>query len=367
MDDDGRIGLLVQGDRDQILRSWETLDRQPVDWDLPDVPENLGPRPQTTVAREVSVQGPGTFLGKAIRTITLCPTDLQGWWLDRADLPETLPIRVSIRNVWTTGAVVSNIVLRSGLPSNYVRMVEHIVALRMGSGIDNLLIRLDSGDPPLFERGSMDLLDALDQAGVRTLDRPNRCFTVRERVTIGGPNGSFLSLAPPRGDRPHLHLDVAVDFRTAIGRQRIRFPLNRETFRRGAEARTNTSAVKKLYCQTVGRVFADIRNLGYNRRNILIASRWGYLNEARLVHQGKSLEAVWHRAVLDLLAALALVEEGLFCGEVTSYKAGHALDCQMIRHLYRRDLLRPVGSESAGDFGLGKAKAKSYCPDEVSP
>ena len=32
-------------------------------------------------------------------------------------------------------------------------MAEHMIALRMGLGIDNLHIRIDSGNPPLAWRG----------------------------------------------------------------------------------------------------------------------------------------------------------------------------------------------------------------------
>ncbi|MDZ4199230.1 MAG: hypothetical protein U1E27_08100, partial [Kiritimatiellia bacterium] len=64
-----------------------------------------------------------------------------------------------------------------------------------------------------------------------------------------------------------------------------------------------------------------------------------YHNEPRLEHQGKSLEAVWHRAMLDLPAALALVESGRLAGRVVSYRAGHALDVQMIIQLILRGML----------------------------
>ncbi len=72
----------------------------------------------------------------------------------------------------------------------------------------------------------------------------------------------------------------------------------------------------------------------------MIAGRRGYYNAPRLFREGKSLEAVWHRAALDLLAALSLVEDGLFAGRVVSYKAGHALDVRLISRLYKLDLLR---------------------------
>lgn len=323
------------------VRAWKT---QAVDWDRMDEAVALdSQRRQTTIARPVTVSGRGTFLGNSTRTLSLCPTDMDGWWFERTDLPDSLPVRCSIRNVWTTGNVVSNIVLRSGSPHNYIRMAEHMIALRMGLGIDNLLIRVDSGDPPLFDHGSADLVEAVQRAGVRSVDRPVSYVTVRERVTVVNGHGGFLTLAPPAdATRPMLRMDVAVNFKTAIGRQRIRFAVDPKIFAYGATARTNTTAMKMLYCRTIGLLFADVRNLGYSFDNLLVAGRFGYWNKPRLKHDGKSLEAVWHRATLDLLAALALIEDGLFVGEIISYKSGHALDVEMIQQLYQESLLTPL-------------------------
>lgn len=335
-------GIVIGGDIAQVHRAYERFQRIPVDWDLMSEAKPIEPRFQTTIDHEETTEGPGTFLGKERRRITLKPCDQEGWWFNRSDHSEYLPVGVSVRNVWTTGGIVSNIVLRSGPPSNYIRMVEHIIALRLGMNIDNLTIEMDSGDPPLFDRGAMELVQALEAAGTRTTDRPVDFVTVKETVTLGGPGGSFLTLHPVQPNVPMLTMDCAVDFKTAIGQQRIRFPLNSKNFNYGAVARTNSSATKKLYCQTLGKCFADVRNLGYTEKNVLIAGRRRYLNEPYLLHNEKSLEAVWHRATLDLLAALALIDRGRFLGHAVSYKAGHTLDVNMIRLLYQMDLIKPV-------------------------
>ena len=56
----------------------------------------------------------------------------------------------------------------------------------------------------------------------------------------------------------------------------------------------------------------------------------------------KFLEPVWHRATLDLLAALALTGPDRFVGTVVSYRAGHTQDCDAVRALYRNDLLKRI-------------------------
>lgn len=335
------LGTILAGDRDALLRSWDLMQAQPVDWDLSRTEPAPPHRRQRTIARSVSASGPGTFLGKAVSTLTFEPTDLEGWWFERADLHDCLPVRVSIRNVWTTGEIVSNIVLRSGPPQNYVRMVEHIIALKVGTRIDNVLIRCSSGDPPLFKEGSLPLVEALESAGEVETDRPVQYWTVKERVTVGLPNGSFLIFSPDDGSRT-LHVDCAIDFPTAIGKQRIKFPLNYEHFRYGAAARTNAPFSKMIWAKTIGQIFADVRNLGYNMENVLVAGKRRYINEPKLIKDGKSLEAVWHRATLDLFAAVALLEEGRFAGRIESYRAGHYLDCYAMRLLYKRGLLKRI-------------------------
>ena len=91
------------------------------------------------------------------------------------------------------------------------------------------------------------------------------------------------------------------------------------------------------------KLFADTRNLGYTRRNILVHGKTKYLNEPKLVFGGKALEAVWHRATLDLLAAVALLDTGRFAGTIVSYRAGHTQDVRMAGLLYLNDLLVPHG------------------------
>lgn len=331
-------GNILAGNGEVIRRAYDSFLAQPVDLILNSEQNDLEDEHQKTIARPVFVTGPGTFFRRAARTLLFEPTTEKGWWFERIDLPEDLPTLVSVRNVWTTS---HNIVLRSGSPHNYMRMVEHIIALKLGMGIDNLLVKINSGDPPLFDRGSVNIVEALESAGIEKQSAPVPYVTVRETVTIGGENGGFLTFAPHDGQKK-LTIDCAIDFKNAIGKQRIKFDLTRKLFRDKAIARTNTTTAMKLYCLTVGQLFADIRNMGYTQSNILIAGKNRYLNAPRLMQEGKSLEAVWHRAVMDLLAAVALIDRGRFVGKITSYKSGHALDMDMIRLFYKHNLLVTV-------------------------
>jgi UDP-3-O-acyl-N-acetylglucosamine deacetylase len=325
-----------------LRAAFDRFQSQPVDYDAT-VGEFAGgdklPR-QTTLAGAASVTGPGTFLGRASRTLVFEPNPEPGWAFQRTDLPDSMPIGVSVKNVWTTAR---NIVLCCGSPHNYMRMVEHIGALRVGMGLDNVMIRVESGDPPLFERSSLDLVEAVERAGIVEQQAAPVYVAVKEAVTVGNGHGGFLTFLPPENGARELHVDCAVDFRTAIRQQRVKFTVNRGLFKYASFARTNSTLSMMLYCKTIGKLFADVRNLGYNRNNILIAGPRRYYNPPRYVlPSGKSLEAVWHRATLDLLAAVALIDRGRFVGRILSYKAGHTLDVAMVKELYQHDLIEEL-------------------------
>ncbi len=336
------FGQVLDGSRESLERSYQRFCELPVDqdWGEDEPGPSLGN--PLTIARPVEVSAPGTFAKNQIRTLKLEPTDRPGWWFDRDDLPDSQPIKVSVRNVWTTGKVVSNIVLRSGSRHNYARLVEHIIALKAGMDVDNLRIRMTSGDPPLFNAGSEDLVEALRGAGRKTCPGRVKYFSVKEPVTIATPHDGFISVAPNQPGDHALRIDCARDFSNAMGQQRIRFVLNERSFNHGSTARTNATWRQMMFIRTFGKIFADVRNIGYNKQNILIASKRGYVNEPTHLVDGKSLEAAWHRAILDLIAALALIEEGRFAGTITDFKGNHFADVELVKLLYANDLLVEV-------------------------
>lgn len=334
------IGRILSGDENRIRAAHALFHEQPVDSEK----LHTGPYPYSTKRTALSgcstVTGPGTFHGKTLRPLTFKPSGKPGWWIERTDLFEQLPTLVSVRNVWTTAR---NIVLRSGNPHNYLRMVEHIVALRLGLCLDDAVISVSSGDPPLFTNSSLPLLKAVDEARIVETDEPAVFVTVKEPVTIGGDRGDFITLLPAEKGQKLIRVDCAISWNSVIGKQRIRFDVTPKTFSYGAAARTNASKTQMLYCRTLGKFFADTRNLGYTEKNILIHGRNAYHNKPLLLEaDGRTLEPVWHRAVLDLLAAIALIDSGRFVGTVISYRAGHALDVRLMIQLHMNNLLQII-------------------------
>ena len=331
----------LSGTEKELAPLLEALGRQKVDM-LFAAPDGWQPdKYETTLKSAFSIDGPGTYSKGRKTTLTFAPCK-NGWFFNRQDQPEQLPVRVSPANVWTAQR---SIVLRSGAASNYMRMTEHIIACHLGLGLDNVVVGSSNGDPPLYDVGSMPIVEAIGQAGiVRDESHPLKYFTVKEDVVLLGPHGSFLRFEPAKSGERRLSLDVAIDFPNAIGKQRIQFDLTPQSFTHGAHARTNCSRWEIFLVRTIGKLLADFRNLGYTNQNILIAGKRQYYNKPTMIHDGKSLEAVWHRACLDLVAALSLFDKGRLAGHVTSYKAGHSLDCRFMTLLEINDLWQEMPS-----------------------
>ena len=332
-----KIGRTIIGSEASIRAAYEMFRNQPVD-ETRLAPDRACPfsAKRLTIAGEASVSGIGTFQGSAKQTLTFAPSAKKGWWIRRMDKPEQLDTQVDIANLWTSA---QNLVLRSGSPHNYLRMVEHIIALRAGLGLDDILLKVNSGDPPLFNDSSMPLIKAVDHAKIVESQDEATFVTVKEPVAFGGTRGDFLLFLPAEDGERNLRIDCAIRWNTVIGCQRVLFDATPETFRYAAFARTNATRKQYILAKSVGKLFASTRNWGYNDKNILIHGKNRFYTKPRFKVGEKYLEPVWHRATLDLMAALSLTGSDRFVGTVVSFRAGHTLDCDAVRALYRNDLI----------------------------
>ncbi len=334
---DYKIGKIVFGSAAAIGAAYEAFKSQPIDEiRLAQTRESPFGTLRTTLEQEAPVSGIGTFRGCEKQTLTFAPSDKPGWWIRRMDHPEQLDTFVDIANLWTSA---QNLVLRSGSEHNYLRMVEHIIALKNGLGLDDVVLKVNSGDPPLFDQSSLPLVKAVEHGKIVPREAPATFVTVKEPVAFGGRRGDFLLFFPAEQGETNLRIDCGISWTTCIAKQRILFDVTYDTFRYASLARTNATRKQYVLAKTIGKLFAATRNWGYNEKNILIHGK-RYYTEPRFPMGEKFLEPVWHRATLDLMAALALTGSHRFAGTVVSYRAGHTLDCDAVRALVRNDLLR---------------------------
>lgn len=200
-----------------------------------------------------------------------------------------------------------------------VATIEHLMAALCAAGVDNLYIEIDGNEVPALDGSSEPFLKLIEQVGILSQHAPRRYIKVLKpvEVTLGE---AYARIDPAE----RLHLDVTIDFQEqAIGRQRIEIEPDVVSFReRLASARTFARAHEVVALKEAG------FSLGGSYDNAIVVDGDKVLNPGGLRYTD---EFVRHKA-LDLLGDMYVA--GPVLGRVTSVRAGHALNHQLLLALF---------------------------------
>ncbi len=271
-------------------------------------------RPQRTLARSCAVSGFGLWSGRDVRVeFRPAPAD-SGIVFVREDLPRRPRIPAGVDYRTTTP-------LRTTLQNGDagVDMVEHILAVLFGMGVDDCEIGVDSQEMPGCDGSAAPFADAIADAGLVELDRIviPRAVTRHLRVESGN---AWIEATPSPEGRLELHYTLDYGRNTVIGRQELGVTLSPGSFRAElAAARTFTlkAEAEALRSQGLG--------LRATYRDLLVFDESGPL-ENRLRF---SDECVRHK-LLDLVGDLALVGRPLV-GRIRACRSGHRLNAELVR------------------------------------
>jgi UDP-3-O-[3-hydroxymyristoyl] N-acetylglucosamine deacetylase len=266
---------------------------------------------QTTLARDVSIEGAGLHSG-AMARVRLRPAPAeQGVVFHRAGAPE----------IAATADAVSNTHLNTGLGEGAARIatVEHLMAAIALAGIDNAFIEIDGPELPALDGSAGPWLDLLASAGMRSLNAPREAIRILAPVTLTEV-GRSISAEPFDGRI----IDVAIDFAdAAIGAQRVTLDLdNPADVRRVAGART--------FCrrEDIDRLRAKGLSLGGTLDNAVVVDGPKVLNPSGL---RDPQEFALHKA-LDLIGDLRLAGAPII-GRIIAHRPGHDLNARFLAAL----------------------------------
>lgn len=271
---------------------------------------------QTTIADQVTLTGIGVHSGKPA-SITLLPaeagTGIVFIRTDQEDAPE-VPARWDRVSATALCTVLGN-------PSDAgVSTVEHLMAALFGMGVDNAIVEIDGPEMPIMDGSSAFFVEAIEQVGLKRLDRGRRYLKVKKTVRVDTGN-AWCELHPYDGTK----FDITIDFETPlIGRQKFDSDMTPEVFREDlCRARTfgNVQDVEKLW--KMG--FA----LGSSLENSVAIAEDKILNPEGTRWPD---EFARHKA-LDAVGDLALAGLPLL-GLYRSYKGGHKMNHAILVKLF---------------------------------
>ena len=197
--------------------------------------------------------------------------------------------------------------------------IEHLMAAFCALGVSNAVIEVDGPELPILDGSALQFVQLLDRAGFRHQSTPVRYIEVLEpiHVTDGDKHAALYPC-----ERYEMRFEIDFDS-VVIGNQVVDFVVDEETFRSDIMA---------------ARTFGFAHEVEALRRAGL--ARGGSLENAVVIDGDEILnlgglrmdrEFVKHKA-LDAIGDLYVLGAPLL-GRYEGYKAGHAINNQLVRAL----------------------------------
>src|SRR5262249_45513758 len=196
-----------------------------------------------------------------------------------------------------------------------VATVEHLLSSLHGLSIDNARIEIDGPEVPILDGSSAPFVQAIRDAGVRSLGRARRFLTLTRPVHVKAGEKEILALPDNL-----FQATYAIDFpQTVIGAQSVSLEVNEETY-------DGEIAPARTFClmRDVEAMRRSGLALGGSLDNALVVGDDGVMNGSLRFPD----EFVRHK-VLDLVGDLALLGAPIRA-HVLAFKGGHRLHAGLV-------------------------------------
>jgi len=265
---------------------------------------------QRTIGKAIEAVGIGLHKGESIR-LRIEPMDADsGIIFYRSDLGRSIPL--------SPDAVIdTRMATVIGAPDGYISTIEHFLSALYAYGIDNLRIVLEGNEMPIMDGSAVSFCLLLQEAGIRTLDRPKRFLRILKPVEVKDGR-KFVRLEPSES----MSFDFEIDFdHPAIGRQRYRFDFSlSEYLEEIARARTFGFARDIQYLQSQNLA------LGASLKNAIGLDEHKVLNPEGLRYPD---EFVRHK-ILDAMGDMMVTGFNVL-GSYRSFAGSHGLNHQLTK------------------------------------
>lgn len=294
---------------------------------------------QKTIAEEVTIVGVGLHTGQNV-TMTFKPAPVNnGFTFVRVDLPGSPVIEADATYVVSTER-------GTNLEHKGVQLhtTEHVLAAFVGCDLDNVIIELNSSEPPIMDGSSKYFVEAIDKCGVVEQDAERKEYIVKEVISyVDERTGSEIIVMPA----DEYQVTTMVDFGTKVlGTQNATLKSMSDFKSEISEARTfsflheietllahglikggdlNNAIVyvdKEISEDTLQRL-----KVAFGKEDIAVKPN-GILNNLTLHYPN---EAARHK-LLDVIGDLALIGTRIR-GKVIANKPGHFVNTQFAKKM----------------------------------
>jgi UDP-3-O-[3-hydroxymyristoyl] N-acetylglucosamine deacetylase/3-hydroxyacyl-[acyl-carrier-protein] dehydratase len=267
---------------------------------------------QRTIASEVTLSGKGLHSGTPVEMVLRPATADHGVVFRRTDLDGAPEIPASHERVVE---VERQTVLGDG--DVRVRTVEHLLAATTALGIDNLVVELDSEEPPAADGSAAPFVKLIERAGIETLKSDTAAWTCTTPFMVTEGDSRYAVLPDER-----FVLSVSIEFdHPLIGRQYASHEVGSDLFTREiCPARTFGfyEDAEKLRAIGLAR--------GADIKNTVVLTGDGLLDGVELRYAD---EFVRHK-ILDLAGDLALLGHRVRA-QIVAERPGHRGNIEVVK------------------------------------
>ncbi|MFN3406529.1 MAG: UDP-3-O-acyl-N-acetylglucosamine deacetylase [Caldimicrobium sp.] len=278
---------------------------------------------QRTIGDYIYFEGEGIFSGKEIKVELHPLEENKGIIFERADLPYSPQIKLSLDKVYGLDGVV---LISDG--KNEILLIEHLLSLLHGLGIDNCLIKVYGGEIPLLDGSSYPLLRKVQEKGYRVFPALKKKVYVKKPFVMENGKGKIKFL-------PSSNLKIRAEIKfdhPVIGEQSYEFIYS-----------------AKNYIQEISfaRTFGFVDNLQERKRKGIL--KGGSFSNAIIMDEEKVLNTEGLRApdefvrhkVLDIMGDIYATGMTLLA-EVEAYCSGHKLHIEALKALAQAGLIEII-------------------------
>ncbi|MDP8261457.1 MAG: bifunctional UDP-3-O-[3-hydroxymyristoyl] N-acetylglucosamine deacetylase/3-hydroxyacyl-ACP dehydratase [Candidatus Kappaea frigidicola] len=276
---------------------------------------------QKTIEKEVSFSGYGIHTGKEVNAKFKPALADSGVNFVRVDLPGKPVVKAHISNIIDPKKRLrrTSIGIKKNGMDVEIHTIEHIMSALCGTGIDNIIVELDSEELPGLDGSAQGFADLVKKAGIKEQNAEKEYFTPRIPIWLEENDRSLVLL-------PHDSFEVSYTLsyeNPLLSSQFMSVNISSEIFEKEiAPARTfclneEVEALKKM---GLGK--------GANYKNTIVIGKKGIIsNKLRF-----SNEFVRHK-IADLMGDLYLLGKPIK-GKIIALKSGHSLNIKLVERMF---------------------------------
>jgi len=163
---------------------------------------------QHTIEKEITISGVGIHTGEPVN-MSLIPSEPNtGIVFQRIDLDGKPTVKADVDFVTETKR--STTLENNGAK---VSTVEHLLAALVGTGVDNVLVKLDGAELPILDGSSKPFVDAILEAGVKKQNAAKTYYKLKQNIYFTDEAGNVEMVAMPSDD---YRINTLIDFSSKV-------------------------------------------------------------------------------------------------------------------------------------------------------